>query len=202
MDKKIRDEKGRFVKGFTHSEESKRKISQHNAKYWLNKNRSEGTKRKISLANKGKGHPISEETKRKISKKRKMFLKEHPSAIMGKNNPFYNKHHTEKAKMKNRLAHLREKCNFWKGGKSFEPYTLDFNNLLKEQTRQKNNFICQSCGLVQNGVKLDVHHVDYNKKNCSPDNLITLCRKCHRKTNSNRNFWIDYFNNKRGGMNS
>ena len=42
--------------------------------------------------------------------------------------------------------------------------------------------------------KLDCHHIDYNKKNCSLNNLITLCRSCHMKTNTNRNYWINYFN--------
>ena len=31
--------------------------------------------------------------------------------------------------------------------------------------------------------KLSVHHVDYNKQNSVPDNLISLCRGCHIKTN-------------------
>ena len=34
---------------------------------------------------------------------------------------------------------------------------------------------------------------DYNKKNCDPTNLITLCRFCHAKTNYNRNYWMNYF---------
>ena len=38
------------------------------------------------------------------------------------------------------------------------------------------------------------NHIDYDKKNCNSDNLITLCRSCHRKTNFNRENWIKYFN--------
>ena len=37
------------------------------------------------------------------------------------------------------------------------------------------------------------NHIDYNKKNCNSDNLITLCHNCHSKTNHNRNNWINYF---------
>ena len=39
------------------------------------------------------------------------------------------------------------------------------------------------------------NHIDYNKLNCNPNNLISLCRKCHMKTNSNRDYWINYFKN-------
>lgn len=35
----------------------------------------------------------------------------------------------------------------------------------------------------------DVHHIDYDKKNNNPENLITLCHSCHAKTNSNREYW-------------
>jgi len=38
-----------------------------------------------------------------------------------------------------------------------------------------------------------VHHIDYDKKNCDPENLITLCKNCHPKTNSNRGDWIEFF---------
>jgi 5-methylcytosine-specific restriction endonuclease McrA len=34
--------------------------------------------------------------------------------------------------------------------------------------------------------------IDYNKKNCNPENLITLCNKCHMKTNHNREKWIKF----------
>ena len=44
--------------------------------------------------------------------------------------------------------------------------------------------------------KLDVHHIDYDKKNNDPKNLISLCRKCHMKTNKNRKYWTKYFQNK------
>lgn len=56
----------------------------------------------------------------------------------------------------------------------------------------------QECGLHQDELsgrfkKHDVHHIDYNKFNCNPENLITLCKSCHVKTNHNRNYWINYF---------
>jgi len=85
--------------------------------------------------------------------------------------------------------------HFWKGGISFEPYTTDWTEILKESIRERDNHICQECGIHQDEInyKLHVHHIDYDKKNCNPTNLIALCRKCHIKTNQDRSYWINYF---------
>ena len=82
-----------------------------------------------------------------------------------------------------------EKCCNWRGGISFEPYSIDWTETLKRSIRERDHHICQLCNLYGN----IVHHIDYDKKNCNPDNLITLCRKCHTKTNNNRKYWINYF---------
>jgi len=37
-----------------------------------------------------------------------------------------------------------------------------------------------------------------DKKNCNPDNLLTLCKNCHQKTNFNRKYWIKCLTRKRG----
>ena len=83
----------------------------------------------------------------------------------------------------------------WKNGASFEPYGLDFNNRLKEQIRKRDNYVCQRCGITQEelGRKLDTHHVDYDKTNNKPENLISLCPICHGKTNFNREYWTEHF---------
>ena len=87
----------------------------------------------------------------------------------------------------------------WRGGISFEPYGLKFNDKLKEQTRKRDNYICQECGFHQGLLKekLSIHHIDYNKKNNNPENLISLCNSCHMQTNFSRNDWRKYFQNKR-----
>ena len=33
---------------------------------------------------------------------------------------------------------------------------------------------------------LTLHHIDYNKNNCGPDNLITLCNSCNSQANKDR----------------
>ena len=83
----------------------------------------------------------------------------------------------------------------WQGGISFEPYPLYWTESLREFIRNKDNYICQKCGKTQeeNGRKLDVHHIDYNKENCNLNNLVALCISCNAKVNYNKNYWIKFF---------
>jgi 5-methylcytosine-specific restriction endonuclease McrA len=83
----------------------------------------------------------------------------------------------------------------WRGGKSFEPYDARFNDLFKEGVRNRDLHACQLCGLPEeeNGQALDVHHVDYNKKNTVKSNCISLCVSCHGRTHHNREYWMNYF---------
>jgi len=84
----------------------------------------------------------------------------------------------------------------WQGGKSFELYGMDWTETLKNLVRKRDNYICRLCGEPQENIAYDVHHIDYNKKNCNPINLITLCHNCHVKTNRNKRRWIKYFHDK------
>ena len=86
----------------------------------------------------------------------------------------------------------------WMDGRSFEPYSIEFNESLKEQARKRDNYICRECNYTQEelGQKLDIHHIDYDKQNNCLDNLISLCRSCHAKTCFNRENWTMYYKNK------
>lgn len=81
----------------------------------------------------------------------------------------------------------------WRGGLSYEPYDKRFDAILKEKIRSRDNHSCQLCGKPQDGVKLSIHHIDYNKKNNRGDNLISLCKACHSTTNGDREYWPTYF---------
>lgn len=188
--------------GFKHSEESKRKISEackgikfteehkkklseaklrNHIRYWKGKKRrmwSDEHKRKMSEANKGKTYgrvykPLSEEHKKKISLANKG--REHHE-IKGEKHPCFNN---------------------WS---SFEPYSKEFNNKLKERIRKKYGYRCVECNFTEKqlGYKLASHHIDYNKQNNSEENLIPLCKSCHAQTNFKREDWIEYFKNKGG----
>ena len=89
-----------------------------------------------------------------------------------------------------------EKHHNWQGGKSFKPYTTDWTKTLRRSIRERDKYVCQFCSKQQGDIALDVHHIDYNKKNCSPNNLITLCRTCNVKANFNKEKWIKYFHKK------
>jgi len=103
---------------------------------------------------------------------------------------------SDETKTKMSLKNSMENNPSWLGGISFEPYGLEFNNKLKGQIRQRDNYRCQECFRHQNELKrkLHVHHIDFNKKNNNPSNLISLCNNCHAQTLFNRDKWTNYFN--------
>ena len=102
-----------------------------------------------------------------------------------------------KLKIANSLR--REKSHLWKGGISFEPYSLDWTRTLRRSIRERDHYTCQLCSKQQEDCAHAVHHIDYNKANCNPDNLITLCNSCHSKTSINRDYWIRIFQGRRTG---
>lgn len=200
-------------KGYDFSEETRRKMRERVP--W-NKGKiniySKETIQKMSERRKGKKH--SEETKLKMSEDRKGHIvsQETRNKITGENNSFYGKHHTEETKRKisetkkgkklkltdeqhlNRsLSRSKEKSHFWRGGISFEPYSIDWTNTLKRSIKERDKYTCQVCSAIQDDTIFYIHHVDYNKKNCNPNNLITLCNSCHSKTNGNRRDWENFF---------
>lgn len=127
-------------------------------------------KLKISIGSIGKKH--SEKTKFKM----------HLNNV-GKNNPMYGVHRFGK-----------DNPNY-KGGIAYLPYGAEFNNILKERIRDRDGRKCQLCGCpeIECLTRLIIHHIDYDKKNNNEVNLISLCGKCHSKTNGNRKFWYNFF---------
>jgi hypothetical protein len=159
---------------------------------------SEGHKKKLSEVKLGKKHP---EWRRKQASERALTQWQDKS-FREKQIQIHKKYKlTEEHKKKIGLSNKGEKSGNWLGGKSFELYGSDWTEDLKESIRKRDKYICQmeGCGKRQNELnsfhkKHDVHHIDYDKQNLNPENLITLCKICHRKTNFNRGKWIKYFN--------
>lgn len=81
-------------------------------------------------------------------------------------------------------------------GNARKKYIGGWNKLLRESIRQRDNYTCQECNKSQkeNGRKLCVHHIDYDKNNHKPLNLISLCGACHAKTTIKDK--LEYFKNK------
>ncbi len=134
-----------------------------------------------------KGYKHTKEECRKISKSKRGK----PSSFMGKKHSKETRSKMSKAQ-KERLKIETNHPN-WQGGLSKEEYGLKWTNQLKEKIRKRDNHTCQCCGKKDIKKKLDVHHIDYDKKNNNEDNLITLCRSCHIKTNYDREEWLEFF---------
>ena len=69
-------------------------------------------------------------------------------------------------------------------GRSHIDYPEEWIPSLKRKIMERDNYTCQNCGKYP--TKLCVHHKDINKFNCSEDNLITLCRKCHGRIHNKK----------------
>jgi len=128
--------------------------------------------------------------------------------LSGKNHPMWDKHHTEEARRKIKEARKKQgRINVgqehwnWKGGISSLRDRI-YKSFKFRQWRSdiftRDNYTCQKCG--QKGTKLNAHHIkpfsqiikENNIKdvedalNCEElwniNNGITLCEKCHKKT--------------------
>ena len=109
----------------------------------------------------------------------------------------YGKESAEIKREQQSKALLGESSHFWLGGKSFEPYTLDFNAKIKRFVKNRDGR-CMNCNVSTDDLrelkrKICAHHIDYNKLNSFPQNLVCLCSKCHSPTNQNRQHWTVFF---------
>ena len=161
-------------------------------------NRTEEHCRNLSISNSGK--TCSDKTKKSMSDRNK-----------GENNPFYGKTHTYKAKksigesskcrLRTEESRIKQSASVqgvsiedWDGYLSSMSYCDKFNEMFKEKIREKFGRLCFMCLATENdnGRKLCVHHVNYDKdcmcngKDCE---FVPVCMKCHNKTNGNRELW-------------
>jgi len=200
-----------FKKGFKHSEETKKKISEFQKNFKENPTRfkkgnlhpyfgkhspsfQKHWKWKLSDRKKIKGRKFTEEHRKNLSEscKGRIISKKQKNKI---SNTLKGRKLTKNHRKNIALGMEKDKHWNWQGGKSFEPYGLEFNEDLKEVIRNRDRRKCQICEKteLEEGKKLSIHHIDYCKQNNNPNNLISLCATCHMKTNFNRNYWQDYF---------
>ncbi len=167
-----------------------------------------------------KGKRKSEEHKQKIrealigkrkTEEHKQKIRETLTGRIGEKNPNFGKKRTEEQiknmseSQKGRRAwnkglkglNMGYKNGNWNNGSSFEPYASEFNKEFKEFIKQRDNYMCQCPDCEHLSDILDCHHIDYDKTNNISDNVITLCRKCHTKTNgkNNRKYWTEFYQN-------
>lgn len=136
------------------------KITNCGKKYVRGHNRlgckhSKESKKVMSLAKQN----MSEETKRKIS-----------LAGMGNKNMLGFKH-SDETKIKISLSKLQqcdlnyEYCDAWRD--------RSFSNDLRKN-------YCENINCEDKSKKLNNHHINLNKKDCRPVNIMTLCVSCHK----------------------
>jgi 5-methylcytosine-specific restriction endonuclease McrA len=84
----------------------------------------------------------------------------------------------------------------WKGGKSFENYPREFFDI-QRKIIIRDEYKCKLCGQIiftqTKRLFISVHHIDYNKLNNKPDNLVALCNICNSAVNYDRNKWQRFF---------
>ena len=198
--------------GRHHTEEAKLKMSKSRLgekNYFYGKHLSKGHKQKISEGHLGiispmRGKHHTEETKQKMRKPRseegkKNMRKPKSEEHKQKLREYHlGKKASEEAKQKMSKSRLGEKNGSWKGGISYFPYCIKFNDDLKERVRNFFGRCCYVCGKneIDNGRKLDIHHVNYDKMMCCNDVkplFVPLCMSCHAKTQKDREYWEEFF---------
>jgi len=207
----MRDKKGRFVKGYRAS--PKTEFKKGLVPWIKNKTHSKEAKSKISALHKGKRRSPRTEFKKGNIPWNKNLTKKTDKRLNYDRPTTFKKGRKQSKKWyelmkgrtpwnKNLTGWLpKERHGNWHNGKSFELYGLEFNDKFKEQIRKRDGYKCQECCEFQGKLcdskgrkyKLIVHHIDFNKKNNDSNNLISVCRQCHTKTQYNRLFWVEHF---------
>lgn len=153
-----------------------------------------------------KGCKLSEEHKRNISKavsgdKNPFYGKCHTDeskklmseSKSGENHPMYGKHLSEETKTK-----LRQSCK--ERETNLESYLESPVTYYSPDYRKKAieyyGHVCESCGETRSF--MEVHHLDGNHENDDIENLIVLCRYCHKtKAHINRGRGLGFTLNKK-----
>lgn len=138
---------------------------------------TEEHKRKLSEVWKGRKHTV--ETRKKQS-----------DAAMGR---VWSEESKEKLSKSLKGKFSGEENPNWCGGISKLPYCFEFTNDLKEFIKWRDGYTCQNESCTKKSNRLHIHHIDYNKQNCKPENLITLCNSCNSRANFSRDYWTGYY---------
>jgi len=94
---------------------------------------------------------------------------------------------------------MKENCQgethpAWKGGISYEPYCDAWQDRdYKESIKERDGCKCLNPECRKIPCRLILHHINYNKKDCSPRNLITICQSCNGRANKNRRWHKSWY---------
>jgi hypothetical protein len=174
------------LRGYHHSLETRERMSRAN----VGKKVSIETRKKLSDLATGRYPSATTRMKMSAAKKRKPIA----SWITEKAHVAWRgQHHTEDWKRVQAEKKKGSRNPNWNNGSSLEPYGLSFDEQLREAIRERDNRACRICGEKENGRRLAIHHIDYNKNNDEFTNLLSLCAPCHAATNQKRKYWQTKF---------
>lgn len=82
----------------------------------------------------------------------------------------------------------------WQGGIASEPYCIIWlDKDYKKSIKERDNYTCQNPDCWHTANRLVGHHINYDKKNCHPWNVITICNSCNGRANKNRKYWTKFY---------
>ena len=148
---------------------------------WLGRKHDKLARKKMSKSAKKRG--IAEDTQKKMAESR-IGTKQSQEWIKKRIAVHYG--HTRNCGHKNPN---------WQGGIQYEPYCSAWGDEeFREDIRERDNHQCQNPDCWGTGDRICIHHIDYEKRNCHPDNLITLCSSCNVRANYDREWHTAYYN--------
>jgi len=152
---------------------------------------------KISRSNTGKKRNVEAKTNMSVSarnrvvnywtgRKRSANTKDKISRSLsgrfsGPNNPMYG-----------RRGHMSPS---WRGGVSSHMYCVvwRYNSWREIIYNRDSDKFCWNPQCSGNGTKETLHHINYNKKDCSLNNIIKICNSCNSTANFNRSWWQSFY---------
>lgn len=162
-----------------------RKVSKETCKKLSNRLKgrkaTDEARKNMSIAQTGR-KPVSDETRRKLSiansgkKRSKVSCRNISLGLMGK--------------------YVGPLASNWRGGVSKDPYCDIWKDReYKKDLRARDGHKCQNpeCWGNCNHLPLHIHHINYNKEDCNPWNLITVCMGCNSRANTNMKYWENLY---------
>ncbi len=114
----------------------------------------------------------------------------------GKDHPMYGYKPSKERLFELKMFTPAENNHNWKGGIASEPYCDVWRDEeFKKWIKERDDNICQNRDCWGNAKKITIHHINYIKKDCHPNNLITLCASCNSRANFNREYWQEHYEN-------
>jgi hypothetical protein len=188
----------------------KQRAAQLGRKHPGRKSMSEETREKIRVANRGRKYhgrkSISEEAreKKRAANLGKQYSEEEREEFCGEKNPMFGKHHSEEARIKQSCAKQGIPISEFDGFVHQSPYCELWNGEFRERVLGFFGYVCMYPGCEktqeEEGRRLSVHHVNYDKQTCCRENeevssrkFVTLCNRHNLAVNYDRELWERYF---------